>query len=304
MLALLALLTWVIVILGLAWLIYRLFKRALAAQVTANSRRVPRAAAGQMTAEQVVAEWQRQVAAGAGPHFLAKRPELLPKVFWRCVVCSGEEYFVVRWEKTGFLRKSRVLVCLLCGTKWVIGPQGMTMTKGPLQHQGFKTYFEWEKIFTGLLTITARRDVEVPIILKEEEGVVKVGRAVLLVERSKVVRGFVPAAGVSFPLGKRVRGHAGGLFPTTYERVSETRPADEGEFILTNQRVVFNGRRRPAAMDLKKIVSVGVSRGVLTVAYGRKTYWFDFPSESPGKWQTYIEAVAKAAAEGKSLRAK
>lgn len=79
------------------------------------------------------------------------------------------------------------------------------------------------------------------------------------------------------------------------KQVTETVKADEGEFILTTQRLIFNGNSKPLDLPLRKLIAVDVEDGFLEVGHGQRTYRFHFPSESPMKWEAYVRAVAALA---------
>jgi len=228
---------------------------------------------------------------------MAFKVHLIPQVFWRCPICHEEESISVRSE--GILFKRHFVVCGACGAKWKdISEKGMTLVEGPSEQLGMKTLDEWAQLASGLLTIKTLDNVQVPILLKKGEGVVKVGRAVLYQEKTRRTRPSRPYAGVSFRVARGIRIHTGSLFPDSARTITETVPADEGEFILTNKRLVFNGNKKPISMDLTKIIAVDVEAGFLEVGYCQRTYLFQFPSESLLKWETYIRGVGELAVQG------
>lgn len=125
---------------------------------------------------------------------MAFKLDLIPQVFWRCPICHGEESLSVKSE--GILFKRHFVVCGACGAKWEnISEKGMTLAEGPPEQLGTKTLDEWAELASGPLTIKTLDNVQVPVLLKKGEGVVKVGRAELYQEKTRRVRSPRPYAG-------------------------------------------------------------------------------------------------------------
>jgi len=217
----------------------------------------------------------------------------IPQVLWKCPICNIEEGLKVKTE--GLVFKKHWIVCESCGAKWADPSKndGMTLIQGPAEHLGFRDLNGWYNLANWQIQL-APIGVSVPIIIKKGEAVLKLGRADHFKSKTRRVRSTGSYSGVSFKVAKGVRFSTGGYSSGPAQSVEETVKDDEGEFILTNRRLIFNGNRKPVNMDLKKIIAIDVENGYMEVGYGQKTHLFRFPSESMFKWQAYTLEAIKA----------
>lgn len=111
---------------------------------------------------------------------------LLPLIFWRCPLCHAEETF--KTSSSGFLRKRWSARCEACAASWAdLTPESMTLVEGPKEHLGLKSLDAWGELASGTTDIQTI-DVDVPVLLKDGEGVVKVGWAGRYEDRTRTER--------------------------------------------------------------------------------------------------------------------
>ena len=185
-----------------------------------------------------------------------------PQVIWRCPLCNTEDS--LRLESEGLVFKKHWVVCTSCNAKWEDASKngGMTLVRGPAEHLGFKDLDAWYNMVDWKIQL-APIMVSIPVLLKKDEAVLKLGRAEHYKSRTR-------------------------------RDVDQIVNDDIGEFILTNKRLIFNGNKKPLNMDFKKIIAVDVENGFLEVGYGQKTHLFRFPSESMFKWKAYVTGAIQA----------
>lgn len=224
--------------------------------------------------------------------------EIIPIMFWRCPICQGEETLSVGAE--GIFPRRQHIVCDKCGAKWTKPSEsGMTLVEGSTEHQGRKTLDEWATFASGHSKIEGLGASKVPILLNKNEKVIKIGWAELVEEKTFTESNRPFFGGVSIPVGKGVRVHTGRLFGGRAKTITQDAIVDEGDFILTDKRLVFNGGKKTINMNLTKIIGIGVESGFLMVGYGQRTRTFQFPSESVLKWEYYVRAVGEIASTGR-----
>jgi hypothetical protein len=185
----------------------------------------------------------------------------VPQVLWKCPLCNTEEG--LRIQSEGLVFKKHQVYCASCNAKWDDASKngGMTLIKGPAEHLGFKSIDDWYKMVDWGIQLMPI-SVSLPVLMKKDETVFKVGRADYYKPRRRKGSEFIDHD-------------------------------DIGEFILTNKRLVFNGNKKPFNMELKKIIAMDVENGFLEVGYGQKTHLFRFPSESMLKWKAYAMAAVQ-----------
>lgn len=212
-------------------------------------------------------------------------------VIWRCPVCHGEES-LRRLRVLGILSLPAIR-CSSCRALWIcLLWEAMWLVRGPREHRGLRSLHEWADLASGPIQLWAETGVEVPVVLRPGEGVVKLGWAGLCEERvRKVSSGSRLYIGFSFRVARGLWLHAGERLPDASRTVSERRLIDQGHLVLTNRRLVFTGSKKPANMDLSRIFTVKVDGGLLQVGCGSRTYHFFLHGESPWKWETYIRGV-------------
>jgi len=222
--------------------------------------------------------------------------ELLPLFFWRCPICKKEDALIVKKErKKGFISKL-ALKCVSCVATWKdVCPGGMILVEVPESLLGPKTMEGWGKLMCAEKLSIEVKDIPVPVLLKKDEKPVKIGYATLFQEKTKKVRSRGSYGGLSIPLIKTpmgpIRFHTGIFRTPVTETVLEMSKIDEGDFILTTQRVIFKGRQKSINMDLEKLIFIEVENLMLKMGYGQKVYFFNFGKESPFKWQAYVGGV-------------
>lgn len=223
--------------------------------------------------------------------------ELIPMVFWRCPICKKEDALIVTREKRMEFISKTAVKCKFCSAVWRdMYDDAMTLVEGPDDLLGTKSMKEWAELASGEI-YTEPTDIHTSVLLKKDETPIKAGYASLYQEKTKRVRsGGGTYGGVSIPILRTkagpVRIHTGGFhIPATFNEISEMKKLDEGEFVITNKRVVFNGDRKSISMDLKKLVSVEIKNAMLKITSGKTVYFFDFSPGSPFKWQAYINSV-------------
>lgn len=224
---------------------------------------------------------------------MALNPRLIPEVLWRCPICGEEESLhVVRKKRAGLFSSKPAIVCKQCNAKWEeISKESMTLVEGSESYKGKRSMAEWgATIYAEELTLDLERDVDTAVLLRDGEGVIRKG----------VVAVFpVGRLGGTRSTGRRYRVFTPSFRIPARSSLPKMQPVDQGELVLTNQRIVFDGNRRILDMDLSQLLSVEVRNRFLELGYGDHKYAFHLGNESPFKWKTYIEAAFQAVQEQK-----
>ena len=88
------------------------------------------------------------------------------------------------------------------------------------------------------------------------------------------------------------------------ESHDQLRRIDDGQLLLTNQRLIFNGNMRNLEYKLNKIISIEESDDGVEVASSNRKKVQIFTVEDPHKWATYIRIAVKKYGSGVKKRTK
>jgi len=154
---------------------------------------------------------------------------------------------------------------------------------------------------TGELPVVKVEDLprELPVILKKDESLHLWRDTVTLYQKKSESYSIGGGSlGISMPSGiKGVRIH-----PRVYGgRIRETRkvlqPIDSGDFILTNQRFIFRGQEKSIDVSLKKISSVDIVGGLVSIARQGKEKIELFETNYPTLTAVAVKGAAQKAAQ-------
>jgi len=160
----------------------------------------------------------------------------------------------------------------------------MTLVEGDESRLGRRSMAEWAvDMFHAKISLDLREDITTSLLLKKGEGIIKKAFATYF-PRGKYLG---PSRLMSWKVGT-----AGGEFKFPPRgRAVKMEPVDKGEFLLTNQRLIFNGTNRIIEMELPKVISVDIRGTYLEIGYGDRKHTFQLGKESLFKWKTYIDAI-------------
>lgn len=235
--------------------------------------------------------------------------KVIETIFDRCPICQTGK--VQNLEPTGFLgfAKSNKIICEHCHAIFInkglreeecaysVDLSESTIKENKFHGQVLKKS-EWIRGTTDLETCLTNRELPVcnirdsGFVLSENEKTHYFSLAKLYEERA--VRQYV---------GGRIRIGKGAYYGGgKSESQPELKQLDEGNLLLTNQRLVFNGLTRHNEYKLSDITYLKAQLDAIEISSQRKKKIQYFGVSEPSKWATYIELAMSLVKEEKETK--